>query len=404
VQTEWKAAFKGALTAVLDPGETAWLKRLVFHGFMIRAAISLVLYFSGMSVLMAPDEDSYTAGGWSLVLYWRNDIFMLPERFHSNEPQGYHYINGVLFYIFGRTEIPIRLLNAFVGAWATRYIYFIAGTLFGIDVARRAAKLFCFFPSIVLWSCLNIRDVWAIGLILLSSWTSLRVALGYSFLGLIQIAGAIWALSTFREYLVFAMAFPPIAAFLVGKRGDFGRNVVIAALAAVVVTILLSSGVVHEQTRAKMSLETVAVMRQNLSTGGSAYYKEADISTPAGAISFLPVALAYFFFSPFPWQITSVLKVLSLPEMLMVYSLTPAVIRGIRFAIRERLRECLQIFMVTGTLTLTYALLEGNVGTLYRHRAQATGFYLIFGALGREMAVRRSQQASAAGSPIRRAS
>jgi hypothetical protein len=333
ISPDWTAALKGGLGAP-DPHATAWLNRLVFHGFLIRAAISLVLYFSGMSVLMAPDEDAYHAGGWSLVLYWRNDIFMLPERFHSNEPQGYFYINAALFYIFGKTEVPIRLLNAFIGAWATRYVYFIAGTLFGADVARRAAKLFCFFPSIVLWSCLNIRDVWAIGLILLSSWTSLRVALGYSPMGLLQIAGAIWALSTFREYLVFAMAFPPLAAFLVGKRGDFGRNVIIAALGAVVMTILLSSGVVQEQTRAKMSLETVAVMRQNLSTGGSAYYQEADISTPTGALAFLPVALAYFFFSPFPWQITSVLKILSLPEMLMVYFLTPSVLRGIRFAIR----------------------------------------------------------------------
>jgi hypothetical protein len=45
-----------------------------------------------------------------------------------------------------------------------------------------------------------------------------------------------------------------------------------------------------------------------------------------------------------------------------------------------------------GTLTLTYSLLEGNVGTLYRHRAQATGFYLIFAAAGLELAQIRRQR------------
>ena len=84
-------------------------------------------------------------------------------------------------------------------------------------------------------------------------------------------------------------------------------------------------------------------------------------------------------------QITSTLKLFSAPEMLVFYALTPAMVRGIVYVVRERLRDNLQVLMLTGLLTVSYALGEGNVGTLYRHRAQALGFLLCFAALGVEL-------------------
>jgi hypothetical protein len=202
---------------------------------------------------------------------------------------------------------------------------------------------------------------------------------------LIKLCAAIYTLSFFRDYLIFAVAFPPVAAILLGGRGNLLRNFVMAMLAAVAVAVLLEQGVVRPATQRQMSLEALSDIRGNLATGGSAYYQDVDISTPQGAIAFLPIALAYFFFSPFPWQITSMLRVLSLPEMLVVYYLTIPTFRGLRYAIKNRLADCLQVLMLTGLLTVTYALTEGNVGTLYRHRAQAMAFYLIFAAVGLEL-------------------
>ena len=116
-------------------------------------------------------------------------------------------------------------------------------------------------------------------------------------------------------------------------------------------------------------------------------------------MTFLPRGLVYFWFSPFPWQMRSALQLLSLPEMLMIYALTPAIIRGVAFTIRHRLREAMQPFLLTGFLTLAYALGSGNVGTLYRHRAQSIVFYLMFGAVGLDAASRRQVRAGTAPMP-----
>jgi hypothetical protein len=114
----------------------------------------------------------------------------------------------------------------------------------------------------------------------------------------------------------------------------------------------------------------------------SSFDQNVDISTPEKAAAFLPKALLYFWFSPFPWQLTSLLKMLSLPEVLLIYLLTPRIVRGIGYTIRHRLRDGFQVILLTTLLTVSYALGSGNVGTLFRHRAQALVFYLMFAAAG----------------------
>jgi hypothetical protein len=386
-----KAPAVATVGQAVSEDERALLRRLITYGFLIRAAISLVLEITGYSQRFAPDEETYAGYGWQFAQYWSGDILMRPWRMSSDEPTGYFYLNAIFFFVFGRTEIPIKLVNAFVGAYSARYLYLLARDLFGEAVGRRATSLFVFFPSLILWSTVNIRDVWVVFLILFISYKSAQVSRGYSHLGVIQLLGGIYALTFFRDYLFFVVALPPVISLVLGRTRHFGRNVALAAIAAVGLVVLFQQGAVSDKASRRMSLEALSEARRDLATGGSAFHENVDISTPSRAVSFLPIGIAYFLFSPFPWEITSVLKLFSLPEMVLIYALTPAMFRGVRFAIRERFRDSLQVLMLTGLLTVSYALGEGNVGTLYRHRAQVLGFYLVFAAIGLELRRRQRQ-------------
>jgi Dolichyl-phosphate-mannose-protein mannosyltransferase len=378
-----------------EPTGESILRRLMIYGFFLRAVTALLCDYTGMSLRFAPDEETYASYGWQLALYWQGDILVKPMRFATDQPLGYFYLNASLFYLFGNTQIPIKLLNCAAGVVACRYLYFIARDLFGSSTARQAATLFTFLPSLVLWSALNIRDVWMILLILFVSWKSLQLLKGYSSMSLAQLLLAIGILSTLRDYLFYIVALPPIVALVIGRGGNFIRNFVIASIAALGIVVLMQHGLVSKSAQSRLSLEAMSRVRQEMASGAeSAYAEQVDISTPTKALAFLPLALAYFFFSPFPWQITSFLKAVTLPEMLLIYYLTPSILRGIRYAVRERLRETFQVFLLTVLLTVSYALGEGNVGTLYRHRAQAIGFYLMFAAVGLELR-RRSGTARA---------
>jgi len=375
-----------AETTASDYGaeERTFLRKLTFYAFVLRALLAVLLDWSGYSRRLAPDEATYATEGWSLALYWAGEVFIKPWRLGTGQPVGYFYLNGAAFWLFGHTEIPLKLINALLGALSCRFLYALARDLYGIRVAAYAAQLFAYFPSLILWSVLNIRDVWVIALILFVSVKSLETVQGRSRFALVQLLLGAFALTFFRDYLFFVVAVPPVVAFLIGRSGHLLRNVIIASVASLGLLLLIQQGAVSGTTTQRMSLEGLSQARQDLATGGSAFHGKVDVSTPGKALAFLPIGVAYFLFSPFPWEITSVLKLFSLPEMLFIYFLTPAILRGLRYAARERFRESLQVLLLTGLLTVSYALGEGNVGTLYRHRAQALGFYLMFAALGRE--------------------
>ena len=373
-------------------GERAFLRRLIVYGFILRAAIALLLEFTGYSRTFAPDEETYSWSGWQFAQYWSGDVLVRPWRMASKEPLGYFYLNGAFFYVFGYTELPIKIANAFLGAFSARYVYLAARDIFGDAVGRRAATLYVFFPSLVLWSTVNIRDVWVVALILFICYKSGQVARGYSHIGVVQLLLAIYALTFLRDYLFFVVSLPPVAALIIGRSGNFGRNFVLAVVIGLGLVTLLQYGALSEKGASRMSLEAMSEARRDMASGSSAFHGNVDISTPGKALAFLPIGVAYFLFSPFPWEITSVLKTFSLPEMIFIYGLTPAIFRGIRFAIRERFRDSIQILLLTAFLTVSYALGEGNVGTLYRHRAQVISMYLMFAAVGIELRKARGLQ------------
>lgn len=369
----------------LDSGERQLLRRLLFYGFLVRVVVALALEFSGFSTRLAPDEETYGGAGWRTALYWMDEVSLPDWRMFSKQPLGYFYINAAFFYVFGHTEIPLKLVNALLGALTGRYVYLIARDLFGSSVATRSAQFAAFFPSLVLWSSVNIRDVWVIFLILFVSWHSLRIVKGGSLLALVHVGLGVYAITFFRDYLFFVVALPPVMAFLIGTRGNLGRNFFFAMLAAVGVLYLMERGA-GAGAVPHMSLESLSQVRQDMAQGaGSAFQQNVDISTPGRALLFLPVGIVYFLFSPFPWQMTSLLKLFSLPEMLLMYYLTPSIVRGIVHTVRHHLREALQVLLLTALLTVSYALGEGNVGTLYRHRAQAILFYLMFASVGLDL-------------------
>jgi hypothetical protein len=350
----------------------------------LRVVAAVTLHVLSTDSLFAPDQQTYDAfAGW-LARYWSGETLVYPWKLLERGPKAYYYIVASLYYVIGAWPIVPKLVNALVGTLSVRLAYDVALGMTGSPAtALRTAVYTAFFPSLVLWSVLNIRDCWVVMLILLICREAMALQDGLRLRPALLLAAAVLVVMQFREYIFFAVAAPAVVSFLVRNRAHVGRNVALGMLLA---GVAIYADRAHESDRRfhSLDLETMQELRQGAAVGGSRYEPAADISTPVKAVAFLPRGLAFFLLAPFPWTVTNLRQMLTLPEMLFFYSLLPAMVRGIGILVRRHLARSMMVLLITAGLTFGYALAEANAGMAYRHRAQVLVFYLAFAAVGVE--------------------
>jgi len=139
---------------------------------------------------------------------------------------------------------------------------------------------------------------------------------------------------------------------------------------------------------ASQNLETIAQQHNAGAIGESAYSEGVSFDSWSSALKYFPVGLFYFAFGPLPWQPGGMLKVISMPEMFMLYILYLFVLPGIYNLWRFRRGECLFLLILIAGFTAVYALGGSNMGGIYRVRFQVLSLLFIFishGMLGHNL-------------------
>jgi dolichyl-phosphate-mannose-protein mannosyltransferase len=384
----------------MTDGETrSELRKLFRKGLLLRMGLAVILYLFTDEFLFAPDQNTYRLLGESLARYWTGETVVFPPRLLAGGPTGYVYIVAAFFWM-GAGALAAQLLNCVVGALTILIVFDLARRMTGnTTVALRSAMFVAYFPSLVLWSALNIRDAWIIMLIALICRQALVLQEKVTFTSFVILAGAIWMLIQFRDYVLLAVTVPMVLSFLVRGRSHLGRNVLLGMVGTILVIYADQAAGTGRKVRL-LDLEELQSIRHWNAYGAASQFEQADISTPEKALVFLPKGLAFFLLAPFPWMLGSIRQILAVPEMLFFYSLLPSIVRGVRYLLRYHLGNALMVILVTSGLTIGYALGEGNAGTAYRHRAQLLSFYLIFAAVGIE--ARRASRVDAPAAALAR--
>jgi len=202
----------------------------------------------------------------------------------------------------------------------------------------------------------------------------------------VALALALICLLTLRFYVFYIVALAGGAAFVLGRHRltaqSFARQLIVITVVSLALGYFGVSRYATQQIEVYGSAEQLQRMRLDASRSESGFGKDIDVSTTSGALGAVPVGLTYLLLAPFPWQFGSLRQMLTLPEMIVWWGAIPLLVLGGWFTIRHRIREIAPIVIFTSLLTLTYSIVQGNVGTAYRQRAQLLVFYFIFVAVG----------------------
>jgi 4-amino-4-deoxy-L-arabinose transferase-like glycosyltransferase len=391
-----------ALSGVFCVGIYFLLRKFTDHGddliklfliaLIIRTVVSSTIDVLQATNFFALDWTLYDSLGYEVSRYWTAGIEPSLEAQRlvftfRGTVWGIGLLVGAVYSIVGRNLLAAQLVIATISSAAAPFAYLCTIEIFNNRRAARIAGYFVVFtPSLVLWSSLLLKDGLIVFFLVLVMFTAVRLQRKLDLKYIVVLVIALLGVFALRNYIFYITSVAVIGGFLIGQKTNVFS---IAGRASLIVVIGVSLGFLGLLDNSKFELEnmtnlkSVALSRQDLShSAASGFGQEYDVSTLSGAIQVLPIGLAYLIFSPFPWELTSSLAVAAFPETMLWWIVLIPVSIGIIYAFRHRLRKCISILMFTVMLALGYAVLQGNVGTAYRQRAQIQIFLFIFAAVG----------------------
>lgn len=376
--------------------EKRFVTNLFLAAFFIRFAFGLFIEaYPEMRGFFGPDAFTYHYKGRVLVDYWTGTLTADdPEVRRAMSIQlpgwGMNYLVSFVYFVLGPSIFAAQTLCAVVGATTAPLVYFLANKIFlNKRVARFSGLAIAFFPSFIIWSSQLMKDGLIIFLLVLAILMVMRLQEKFSYVSLVILILSLFGILSLRFYIFYMVALAVTGSFLIGVTGT-GQSMLRRSALLVIVGLGLTYFGVLNTASADIEnfgrLDRLQSSRLDLAQSAeSGYGEDIDVSTTEGALSVIPVGLAYLMFAPFPWQMTNLRQAITLPEVLLWWSLIPLMAAGIWYAVRNRLRSAFPILFFSLMLTLAYSIFQGNVGTAYRQRTQIQVFLFIFIAVGWEL-------------------
>ncbi len=368
-----------------------FLLRIFVAGLVLRMIVAAGIYLFSGQEFFGGDALHYDFLGYAQAQAWSGDGFYkweLTNYMRNNAAAwGMNYLVGVIYAILGRNMLAIQFFNAVLGALTAVIIFQCAYHAFAnLRVARIAAIAVAFYPSLVLWSAQGLKDAPIVFCLALAILATLKLGQKLSVQYVLVLGGALLVVFSLRFYVFYMICFAVAGAFAIGMQAvtatSFIRQfavIIILGLALTYLGVTRSASIQYEQL---VTFEQLQLSRSDLAQSDSGFGKDVDVSTTGGALSQIPLGLVYLLFAPFPWQLASLRQSITLPEMLVWWACFPLLVLGLWFTIKHRLRQLSPVLIFTCMLTLSYSVVQGNVGTAYRQRSQLLVFYFIFVAIG----------------------
>jgi hypothetical protein len=359
----------------------------------VRFAASIVVYEWGL-VRVLGDEDS---GGWvsglALSDGWDRQclsLLNLPGIWagaYEKHQSGFQYLAGLFFFVTGASaRMPLAVMNCFFGALTVALVYRTAISLFSRWTAVRAGWGACFFLSLIIWSAQTLKEPVVIFLEAVALYACVNLKLsGFSAKYVLLCAAAIVLLPPFRFYAAYlsgavailALTLPRISARVGKSRSSFKTALAGVALVAVIAPLAAASGYLarNEAVFERYSrLNEIAKFRRNVAVGaGSGVDGGYDLDTPTGLTMAIGVGGAHLLLAPFPWQLGggSLRMLLTTPELAVWWLLVfVGLIPGLWHICKTRLADAQPVLFFILGLGLIYSMMFGNVGLIFRQRAQ----------------------------------
>jgi hypothetical protein len=324
------------------------------------------------------DDRAYDKTAWALARTWAGTI---PGVAESDEYllKTYTYMVGGLYYFLGHELMTAKFLNCFIGAITVVPMYALGRELGGGKAGRMVALAGAFWPSLILWSVINLKDVLVVLLIAAILFLALRFARKPSLIVAAFMLVTFAGLQDLRLYVFYAFGWLVPMYFFLVNRSPWRRRLAIGVplwAGILVVMVLMNQGTQWLGLRYLTDKRVEALdgsRRFGSDTAESGIDLADRIDRAEGGwavqIRNLPIVMPYVLWAPFPWAARRASDLAIVPEMVAWYAVQLLALIAVIARGRQHWRELFLPIVFSGGLVFVFSLIEGNVGTIYRHRA-----------------------------------
>jgi hypothetical protein len=358
--------------------------------FSVRVLLGIIFYGWDLSSIFGDEDSAGYIMGWGVALNWYkngidgviSDIYRI---FVDKQNVGQSVIWGSFMFIAGGpSRMIVSVINSFAGSILVITVYRIAKKLFDFQTAKVAAVLTTFWLSIVLFSAGTSKEMLVISI----EWTVLYLAIrnpkGLSQKDVITAAALMLVLYTLRFYAFYMCAAALFFRAIITNSKNYVRNSVLGfILVATLLVFLNASGAINKDfERLDIQSQVIDAWRVNVATStgsGTDIYSEYKDNSLAA----IPIAIIYFFFAPFPWELFSgsLRSSFAAAENIVIIFLFAIGFTSIKTLFRERFYQLLPIIV----FCVLYAGLQiwglSNVGLAWRHRQTIMPLFFLLAAL-----------------------
>lgn len=345
------------------------------------------------------DSDHYTHRAYSIAQYAkgvREPVILL--RLNQYGWNGYVYLMGLFFNWFGYSPGAVKFINCFLGAWLGVLTFFLTRSCFNRSIARGAALAVGFFPSLIVWSTSNLKDIPMLFLTLLLLLIFTKIQDAPSRRVAFRYATAFFAVFLFHT-LVRSVELS--ALLLAGLIGSYlfirfqHRKWLLAGIALILLAILMTkpvSTLSHQLLGELMNWhlgfvqtagDSYRFLPEKFYDGGT-YLREwsANGRIDWPLIKGLLQSIPLYLLQPFPERTGNLFRLLVIPQMLFWYVALLFSGLGMLWSLRWNLRRSLFLVVTILLWVSVSAISSGNIGTVMRIRDMVTPLFLIFASVG----------------------
>lgn len=361
-------------------------------GLVLRMGFGILIHVYDLRPFFGGDAFAYDLNGWSIVNVWlgRNletDTLIIQNNPMSGAGWGMNYLTAVIYLVLGRNILAAQSFCAVVGAATAPMIYHCAKKIFNnLTVSRVAALSIAIFPSFVIWSGQLLKDGVIIFLLVTTMTMVLQLQQRVNYMALGVLIFSMMSILSLRFYIFYMVAVAVVGSFVVGMSStnkSIFRRTVILVLIGFSLSYLGIGRTATVELNTFANLDRIQSSRYDLArVANSGFNEETDVSTTEGALTAIPTGFMYLMFAPFPWQASNLRQAITIPEVLVWWTLIPLLISGLIYTVKNRLRNAFPILIFSLMLTIAYSVFQGNVGTAYRQRTQIQVFLFILIGVG----------------------